>query len=115
MNAAIQKRLHQTPQEYEMMILSIFNKWCAEKTATRRGHQKAMTTPALFNWFKRELRKHEIQFLRETEAYNGLLDKSTAREYYAQTIIPIFKYFSRPLMPKNKTEASDNKSTIHLN
>lgn len=98
MKPAIQKILKQTPAQYDNMVLSMWLRWCGEKTNNERSLQKALCNRALFNWWKAELGMYEIEFLQATEPYVDVLDARKAKELYADTIIPIFDYFPRPLL-----------------
>jgi len=100
MKTAIQTRLRQTPEQNENMLLSMWLRWCGEKTDNQVSLQKAMSNRPLFNWWKAQIEKREVEFLEQTQPYAHIIDAKTARVLYADTIIEVFDYFARPLMPK---------------
>lgn len=95
MKAKIHERLQITREEYEMMVMQIWLNWCQEKSQNNKTLQKVLICKPLFNWWQRELKKLEHEFIIETIPFE---DKIHAKRIYAEFIIDIFSKFSKPLL-----------------
>lgn len=100
MKTQVFKRLKQSPEEYAGMVMNLWLTWCSSKTNNTKSLQKVLTCQPLFNWWQRELKKLEAQFMEETEVYRNSMSKDVALAMYSDTTRKIFNKFSKPLMKK---------------
>lgn len=100
MKARIDLRLKLTPAQYNDMVMEMWIQWCGLKTENDKSLQKVLVCQPLFRWWLRELRKLEKEYLKISHDYRNVMCITTRLELYEQTISPLYKRFSKPLIQK---------------
>lgn len=95
MKTEVQLLLQQTPEEYQMMVFNLWFNWCDVKTSNIKSLHKAITSQPLFNWWKKELLKLELIFLKEIDPYSEVVSKEVAKSMYDDYTHEVFKRFSK--------------------
>lgn len=52
-----------TPEEYDMLLLEYWLKWCTQKSITEFELQLLLSNNAIHQWFSDELQFHEQEFV----------------------------------------------------
>jgi len=100
MQNQILQQLQITPKEYEALVLEKYLKWCTERTETEQSLQKILTCQPLYNWWKAELSKLELQFIQDIETYRIEVTAKEAMVVYHLITAKIKNRFSKPLLKK---------------
>ncbi|OBX17822.1 MULTISPECIES: hypothetical protein [Bizionia] len=85
---------------YYMLVMDCYLEWCQSKSKNQTSLQKLLISKPLFNWWYKCLEFEERKFVYQGKAYIGKLSPELAIDFYRETISPINKLFSKPLMKK---------------
>lgn len=97
----IQTILGYSKNDYKVLTLSVFLQWCDKYSNNQRELQHLMSYQPLLNWFKREFKQLESEFIDTTKPYIKKVDKATAFIYYTKVVTKIQDYFPSALFPDN--------------
>ena len=105
MKTRILNLLNLSPEEYEDKTLNTWVHWCVSKASGSKSLQKTLISQPLFNWWKKELEKLELEFIQDMEALQDHNPKGCMQAYNFTTK-RIYNHFSKPLIKK----AHDNQT-----
>ncbi|AUS04515.1 hypothetical protein [Pseudotamlana carrageenivorans] len=89
-----------TPEAYELLVISLYHEWCAQKSNSKKTLQKLLSCVPLFNWWYKQLDHFEKQFIEEATPFKGAISPQVAQDFYRETISGIYSIFSKPLIKK---------------
>lgn len=104
----IKQKLAITPEEYEMMILDLYTRWCESVTINFLQFQQVLANAAVNKWFLIELTKCEVNFHELTERYTGSKTVSTndLLKCYRMCTDQMFNIRPMPLLESLKVKGS---------
>lgn len=105
----IHKLLQFSKQQYNKMVFDTWFYYCELKTHNQKSFQQLLANTAYFNWFMKEYKRLELEFLQDIEPFIGQAGKEDIREIYEDKTAQIVMFFSRPL----KKEALNLKIVNH--
>lgn len=93
----IHKLLQYTKKQYNNLLFDTWFCYCQLNTHNQKTLQQLVANTAYFNWFMKEYRRLELEFLQDVEPFIGQATKDDIRELYDEKTGQIAMYFSKPL------------------
>lgn len=100
MNTKILKLLGITKERYEFLIFCEFHRWCEARSITENDFQKLIANNQIFNWWHSMYMCLELVYLSDMAGYEDLTDRSTAVEFYKETVRKVDSYYPKKLLNK---------------
>lgn len=98
----IAQKLNVSPETYNWMIFNTYFMWCARHASSSVELQKLTSSQSLFNWFQKEYKKQEEEFLFLTSRFTNLATQSYVT-CYNRCIEKVFDVYPKLLLEKMKT------------
>lgn len=99
MKTTIAQKLSLSPETYSWMILGAFFKWCTMYANSAREQQELVSSQALLNWFQKEYKKQEEEFLFITSRFENIPTASYI-VCYNRCIENVFKLYPKPILER---------------